>query len=125
MPVSRLDRIYRERAARRRRTALARALTAVEALQREGIEAVVFGSLADGSFKQHSDVDFLITRHDDRRPTDIHRIIGSAMDDLPFDVVFADQVGEADRALFLRSVLDVGSLRDLCADPEPVGEGLR
>lgn len=60
MATSRIERLMAKRAAERRVRALHCALTAMPALNEQGIKAYVIGSLATGQFMSHSDVDYLV-----------------------------------------------------------------
>lgn len=81
------------RAAQRRRVAAQRAVRGLDRLRALGVDARVTGSLAQGRFHPHSDVDFLILSLPDesmryRIETEVERI----MEGLPFDVVYLDEV---------------------------------
>lgn len=58
--ASPIDRVIRERTARRRATAVACVGTLLQDLRCNGIDVVVVGSLARKQFGSHSDVDFLV-----------------------------------------------------------------
>lgn len=58
--VSRWDALVELRTQRRRTIALAAASTAIETMRAQGLDAVLFGSLADGDFRLASDVDVLV-----------------------------------------------------------------
>ncbi|WP_437559126.1 nucleotidyltransferase domain-containing protein [Acidithiobacillus sulfuriphilus] len=91
--MTRLERILRKHAEQRRATALLRAATAVDRLQNMGIKVQIIGSLAEGRFQAHSDVDFLIERLADpgQRYT-LESVVEDVLQDIPFDVVYADEV---------------------------------
>lgn len=97
MPVpSLLSEIRADRLALRRVEASARAQSVLQALAKRGIQARIIGSLADGRFALHSDVDFLITHLPDPRlryaiEGDVEDIMGP----IPFDVVYQDEVAWA------------------------------
>ena len=81
------------RAERRRRVAVDRALQALDRLRARGVEARVTGSLAQGRFGTHSDVDLLILELPDealryRIETDVEAVMG----DIPFDVIYLDEL---------------------------------
>ena len=94
MPVpSLLSEIRADRLALRRVEASTRAQSVLQFLTKRGIQARIIGSLADGRFALHSDVDFLITHLPDPRlryaiEGDVEDIMGP----IPFDVVYQDEV---------------------------------
>lgn len=96
--MTRLERILRKQAEQRRATALLRAATAVDRLQNMGIKVQIIGSLAESRFQAHSDVDFLIERlADPSRRYTLEDIVEDVLQDIPFDVVYADEVRWSDR----------------------------
>ena len=111
VPETRIDRLLRERAEVRRREAARLALSALEALERSGIEAVVVGSLARGRFLGHSDVDLFVENRYGVAPEAVVAIVERAMGDFPFDVLFGDRVPEDDRPFILERTLRAADLR--------------
>jgi predicted nucleotidyltransferase len=110
--ISRLERLLRERAARRRLRAAEAARCALEALNAAGVDAVIVGSLAHGRFQVHSDVDYLIrTGIDDAAGrTGIERVIAACMEvvDIPYRQDLPDDVGRA----LEQNCLDACGLRE-------------
>lgn len=81
------------RAAQRRQVAIQRAREVLALLEGRGIEGKVVGSLGRGDFRADSDVDFLILSL--ARPEDRYAVEGEIiplMGDLPFDVIYLDEV---------------------------------
>lgn len=75
----------------RRRRALELAGRAMRALHRAGISARVVGSLAKGTFRANSNVDFLVEARGWRSESRILGIVEESMQGFPFDVTFADR----------------------------------
>jgi len=75
----------REREARRRAASVLRALRAM------GVRAKVFGSLAEGPFRLHSDADFLVLRCPHEKKYTLEGVVEELMGDIPFDVVYQDE----------------------------------
>ncbi len=92
MARSRLDALMTARAASRRRTAVERARAALDWLAAEGVEAAVVGSLARGTFREHSDVDVLILACPPHRKYTLETGVERHMGDLPFDVLYLDEL---------------------------------
>lgn len=88
---SRLARVLTTAALTRRARALALAQATLRLLAARGIRARVAGSLAKGTFRADSDVDFLIERRGRVPPRDVIGIIESSMKGFPFDVIFSDR----------------------------------
>ena len=57
-----------------------------------GIEAAVFGSLATGRFKLHSDVDYLVRRLPPELKYRIEGLVDRIMGDIPFSLVYEDEI---------------------------------
>lgn len=89
---TRLERLLRARAEARRREATALARAALRALRKAGVSARIVGSLAKGSFRAGSDVDYLIEDRNGLAEGEIVRLVEAAMHGFPFDVVFAERV---------------------------------
>ena len=78
--------------------ALLRTATAVDRLRNMGIEVQIIGSLAEGRFQAHSDVDFLIERlADPSQRYTLESVVEDVLQDIPSDVVYADEVRWSDR----------------------------
>lgn len=98
-------------ASRRKDEAISRARLAVEDLRKVGVEAMIVGSLARGTFGIWSDVDFLVT---DCPPDLKYAIEGRVEDrlrDFAFDVVYLDEIPIHKRAAFIESAIDACRLR--------------
>lgn len=90
-PGSRLGRLLAARAMERRRRALELAGRAMRALHRAGVSARIVGSLAKGTFRAGSDVDFLIEARGGLSDSRVVGIVEESMKGFPFDVTFADR----------------------------------
>ena len=92
--------ILERQVAARRREALARARASrtIDRLAAEGIKAKLIGSLARGTFKAHSDVDFLILTCPVTRKYTIESLVEDMMAPLPFSVVYLDEVDPTRRS---------------------------
>jgi predicted nucleotidyltransferase len=114
--ISRLERLLRERAARRRLRAAEAARCALEALNAAGVDAVIVGSLAHGRFQVHSDVDYLIrTGNDDAAGrTGIERVIAACMEavDIPYDILFRQDLPDDVGRALEQNCLDACGLRE-------------
>ncbi|MCE5360452.1 MAG: hypothetical protein JJ714_05595 [Acidithiobacillus sp.] len=90
---TKLERVLRKNAERRRAVALLRAKMVIDRLRSMGIEAEIIGSLASNGFHVKSDVDFLVKKLAD--PTQryaIESMVEDVLKDIPFDVVYADEL---------------------------------
>lgn len=94
MPVSRMAALVERRTAERRRLALARARVVLDWLAGLGVEAAVVGSLARGTFRDHSDVDFLVLSCPPDLRYAVEGGVEDRMEDLPFDVLYLDELRE-------------------------------
>ncbi len=94
-----------------RAAAIAAARRAVAALTRREVEVLVTGSLADGSFGPHSDVDFLVVRCPREMKYALEGIVEDALGALPFDVVYLDEVAPRKVRSFLGKARRVEELR--------------
>jgi predicted nucleotidyltransferase len=97
----------------RAREARARVLAAraLRRLAERGVEARVIGSLAQGDFLLHSDVDFLVLRCPDELRYGIEGLVEETLEGLPFDVVYLDEVAPERRAAIQSRSLDASDLR--------------
>jgi predicted nucleotidyltransferase len=91
-PLSRIERIRAERTEKYRAEALARAASVCAALDRLGGRAAVTGSLADGRFALHSDIDFLVLDTGGISDGRILRAVEEEIGDLPFDLLWLDRL---------------------------------
>jgi len=95
----------------RERAALAAAAAVLRRLRRRGVRAGVFGSLAEGRFGLHSDVDFMVL---DCPPALRYRIetdVEDCMQGIAFDVAYADEMREPWRSRALATLRDESALR--------------
>jgi transcriptional regulator with XRE-family HTH domain len=88
---SRLGRLLAGRALERRRRALALAARTLQALGREGVSACIVGSLAKGTFRAGSDVDYLVEDRGGVPESRVMAIVEASMKGFAFDVTFADR----------------------------------
>lgn len=101
--MTRLETIIAERTERRRKLAEGAAARALGGLRAKGIDIRVFGSLARGDFRVHSDVDFLVYGPIDAdvRVT-VECGVAAAMREsgLPYDVIYLDDLTPAQAVAF-------------------------
>lgn len=98
-------------AADRRTQAIARAQAAIDMMAEKGISALVIGSLAKGKFGPDSDVDFLLTSCPRKYRYAIEAKVEDILGDLPFDVVYLDEIPEDRLERFTAGAVDAHSLR--------------
>lgn len=113
--VSKLEVLLTERLRQRREAALRCALTVLDDLEKAGVQAGIVGSLARGTFKAHSDVDFLILELAGTSASEVIAIIEPAMGGLPFDVIFRETVAAADLPELLEEAVYASDLRAFAA----------
>lgn len=94
-----------------RKSASRRAAEVLGKLAAAGVEALVFGSLAKGAFREGSDVDFLVLRCPARLKYRIESQIEDIMGAVPFDVVYGDEMPPSQRARCLAEAVDESGLR--------------
>jgi predicted nucleotidyltransferase len=95
MATSRIERLMAKRTAERRVRALRCALAAIPALNEQGVEAYVIGSLATGRFMSHSDVDYLVTgriAQSERRLVEVTIAKTMAGSNVGYDVVYEEDI---------------------------------
>lgn len=92
---SRLGHLLRSRGEARRQLAAGLAFSALRRLKEAGVTAGVVGSLARGTFRPDSDVDFLVEQRGGLSESRVTDLIASSMKDFPFDVVFAERADPA------------------------------
>jgi|AOMQ01.1.fsa_nt_gi predicted nucleotidyltransferase len=91
--MTRLERVLQKHSEQRRTTALQRATVAVNMLQDMGVKVRIIGSLAEGRFRTHSDVDFLVEHlADPAQRYALESVVEDTLQGIPFDVVYADEV---------------------------------
>jgi predicted nucleotidyltransferase len=84
---TKLDVLFLRQGDARREKASAEANIALSHLRALGVEIGVIGSLAKGTFKRHSDVDFLVKDLGPLSDTEIFCALSDAMKSVPFDMV--------------------------------------
>ena len=109
--TTRLDALLLARRARRRREAALAAADALRALAEAGIAARVAGSLADGRFGLHSDIDFLVLS--DTSPVEVVRLVEPFVGAFGFDVVMARDLRPSALALVSQAQADEPALRQI------------
>ena len=112
MATSRIERLMAKRAAERRVRALHCALTAMPALNEQGIKAYVIGSLATGQFMSHSDVDYLVIGQIapmERRLVEATIARTMAGSNVGYDVVYEEDITRSWRGLSRKSPICVTS----------------
>lgn len=85
-----------------RTVALERARAAVTAMEAKGLSVLLTGSLARGDFGRYSDVDFLITLCPREWKYRIESVVEDLMLDVPFDVIYEDELGPGKARLMRR-----------------------
>ncbi len=94
----------------RRARAVAAARSAVEALSRVGVTALVTGSLARGNFGSHSVIDLLVTACPRHLKYAIEGVVEDALGNLPFDVIYQDELSAWRMAAFAAGAVDARDL---------------
>ena len=97
--TSALDRILDQRAAKLLETVNPQVGRTLNELTRSGVDVEIVGSMARGDFKNHSDVDFLVSDKGEFSETDVFNIISDHMHGAPFDVIFAETLRQTTVAL--------------------------
>lgn len=66
-------------------------------LEATGVKPRLIGSLANGSFAAHSDIDILVRLGDSGMSRSaVDRIVNRAAGDIPFDLIIAEDLTDAD-----------------------------
>lgn len=110
-PYPPLDVLRESRRRARERAARAAALAVLQHLRSRGVRASVFGSLAAGRFGLHSDVDFIVLECPAHLRYRIETEVEERMQDIPFDVAYADEMREPWRTRALAGSVDESALR--------------
>lgn len=79
----------------RHREAVRRAARTLDQLRVRGVDAKVVGSLAERKFGPASDVDFLVIRCPTELKYRIEWIVEDEMGDIPFDLVYREEVRDS------------------------------
>lgn len=87
-----VDKVASSRLKERREIASSRAAIVIQFLADKGVQARVVGSLAENRFALHSDVDFLVEICPRQLKYSIESDVESIMLDIPFDVIYEDEV---------------------------------
>lgn len=87
-----IDDVVNSRLRERFGRATSRAGAVTRALASQGVRVRVVGSLADGRFALHSDVDFLVEECPRQLKYSIESMVESIMLDIPFDVIYQDEL---------------------------------
>jgi len=101
---SRLEKLLHQRALDRFQAAANAARRALAELRSRGVQVRVIGSLARGTFKQSSDIDFLIEDSASLADAEIERAIRDRLQDLPFDVLYLDRLTPSARDTIQKEV---------------------
>jgi predicted nucleotidyltransferase len=89
---------------------VARAVRALRLLRRLGVTAGVVGSLADGRFSEHSDVDFMVLQCPRPLKYAIEGRVEDVMRDIAFDVIYREEASGSIARYPGRCVLDADAL---------------
>ena len=89
---SRLDGLLDQRALQKWAIVNTQVELALAELQRLGVGVELFGSVARGEFRVHSDVDFLVTGRGPLSEADVYKGIADHLRDASFDLVFVDRI---------------------------------
>jgi len=96
---------------RRKASAVSMTMIAVRRLAEIGVSAKVIGSLSAGRFKEHSDIDLLITDCPRHLKYRIEGIVEDCLPGFGFDVVYLDEIPSHRLHRFLENVTDASDLR--------------
>lgn len=106
-----LEAVREARRRARERLARSAAIEVLRSLRSRGVRAGVFGSLAEGRFRLHSDVDFIVLECPPELRYRIEAEVERHMRGLPFDVAYADEMREPWRSRALAGQRDESALR--------------
>jgi len=106
-----LEELRESRRRVRERAALTAAKAALRRLRARGVQAAVFGSLATGRFRLHSDVDFIVLECPPALRYRIEADVEACMQGIAFDVAYADEMREPWRSRALAVSRDESALR--------------
>ena len=101
-----IERLIDRRSAERLLRARATAKRVLAALDRAGVEARVFGSLATGRMHPKSDLDLLVLAREHKSWGETARIASRAADGFPVDLVFAETLSPERLARLRAASLD-------------------
>jgi predicted nucleotidyltransferase len=83
--------LMESRREQREKDARRRAARVLRTLRGKGVRATVIGSLAQGRFRLHSDVDFLVTACPSGLKYTLENQVEDIMDGIPFDVLYQEE----------------------------------
>lgn len=95
----------------RRERAIAGVRLAIEDLRSLGVEALVIGSLAKETFGPFSDVDILVTECPLDLKYSIEGKVEDRLGDIPFDLIYLDEIPPYKIASFKDGAVDADRLR--------------
>ncbi len=116
MATSKIEALMAKRAGDRLAEASSRALAGLDALADAGFRAWVFGSLAAGRFRTHSDVNFLV-ECDRGSKHEAFRILEQKMRGFPFHFFAASELDEQTRRELMRGAADASGIRAYAHSP--------
>tara|TARA_R110002072_G_scaffold219231_5_gene376847 strand:+ start:3463 stop:3804 length:342 start_codon:yes stop_codon:yes gene_type:complete len=94
--------IIQRRAANRHEAALSAWFLIKSELEATGLEAKLFGSLAKGNFRSHSDIDLMVRLGDSGMSRSaVERIVNEASSDIPVDLFFEEDLTQSDLETFV------------------------
>ncbi|MEM5544908.1 nucleotidyltransferase domain-containing protein [Sulfitobacter sp. AS92] len=103
--MSKTTDIIQRRAADRQRTAMAAWREIKADLEAVGLEPTLFGSLANGGFRAHSDIDVLVKLGDSGMSRSaVDRIVSKASHELPVDLIIEEDLTESDLEALLADI---------------------
>ena len=95
----------------RRQRAIAGARAVVEMMRAKEITALAIGSLAKGKFGLYSDIDFLVTSCPRQYKYAIEAKVEDILCDLPFDVVYLEEIPAERLEWFTAGAVEAHDLR--------------
>ena len=99
---SRIEHLRAEQLSAKTEAATQAAALALERLSARGIEASLVGSLKNGRFGLHSDIDILVTKCPKHLVYTVEAELEDIMNGLPFDVVYLDLLPQEQRESWLQ-----------------------
>jgi len=94
--------IIQSRAASRHEVALSAWFVIKSELETAGLEAKLFGSLARGDFRAHSDIDLMVKLGSSGiSRSSVDRIVNKASPEIPVDLFFEEDLTDSDLEAFI------------------------
>ncbi len=94
--------IIESRTAIRRKAALSAWVAIKSELEAVGVEPRLFGSLAKGDFRSHSDIDLMVRLGDSGMSRSaVDRIVSKASQKIPVDLFFEEDLTQSDLETFI------------------------